>query len=336
MNSPNKSKKWKDVLLSSGLPLEHLVSKKLSELGIYVSGEYSYLRPNENGIDTEFSVDLWAFNFIEENKGNEDFWASINFAIECKYSHQNTKWLFSPYSNDNDTFSDGYIKTFQDLCVKKIDVRQLHAFDENLPYCIKGVELHEKDSNPYTITKGLNQLKYATVQLSKRFIADQVCSHPDDLEIVFLCSILVTTASLYVFKKGLSLDDFHKANDMLDIADEVDSLVVSQRRSLQLEEYVDRATAKLCSSHTEIEKRLEEIDRVLAGSDFEGYQVSNSFFLKDVMGSASERILVVNFSSLDKVINNILDLVRNSGKTLKKYAALEYDQKSKRIIVKPL
>lgn len=55
MNSPNSPKKWKDALLRSSLPLEHIIAQKLSKIGIYVSGEYTYLRPNEDGINTEFS-----------------------------------------------------------------------------------------------------------------------------------------------------------------------------------------------------------------------------------------------------------------------------------------
>ena len=45
--------KNKNHLLKSGLPLEHLVSEMLSEHGLYVSGEYSYMRTNEAGIETE-------------------------------------------------------------------------------------------------------------------------------------------------------------------------------------------------------------------------------------------------------------------------------------------
>ena len=54
------SKKWKDALLSSSLPLEHLVAKKLAQSSFHIEGEYSYTRQSEQDVKKEFSVDLLA------------------------------------------------------------------------------------------------------------------------------------------------------------------------------------------------------------------------------------------------------------------------------------
>jgi hypothetical protein len=56
------NKKLKDSLLKTSMPLEYLVAEKLSELKYGIQGEYHYLRPNETGVPTEFSADIWAVN----------------------------------------------------------------------------------------------------------------------------------------------------------------------------------------------------------------------------------------------------------------------------------
>lgn len=70
------NKKWKDALLKTSLPLEYLVAEQLSDLRFGIHGEYHYLRPNEQGIPTEFSIDIWAVNQLF--KKNLGIWASLN------------------------------------------------------------------------------------------------------------------------------------------------------------------------------------------------------------------------------------------------------------------
>jgi hypothetical protein len=77
------NKKWKDFLLKTSMPLEYLVAEKLSELKYGIQCEYNYLRPNETGVPTEFSVDIWAVNNLF--KKNFGLWANLNYLIECKY-----------------------------------------------------------------------------------------------------------------------------------------------------------------------------------------------------------------------------------------------------------
>lgn len=58
-NSIAKSNsKWKDALLKTSLPLEHLVAEKLGKQKFDIWGEFSFVRENEHGLETEFSVDL--------------------------------------------------------------------------------------------------------------------------------------------------------------------------------------------------------------------------------------------------------------------------------------
>lgn len=78
----DKGNKWKDALLKTSLPLEYLVADKLSKHGFLVVGEFSYSRSNEQGIDTEFSIDLLANKFLEKRK--DDAWANLSLLVECK------------------------------------------------------------------------------------------------------------------------------------------------------------------------------------------------------------------------------------------------------------
>ena len=337
MNSSNKSNKWKDALLRSSLPLEHLIAQKLSKSGIYVSGEYTYLRPNENEINTEFSTDIWAFNFLEENCGEEEFLACCHFIIECKYCHPGKKWIFSPHLDDDDTLDVGYINIFQDLCVKQVNASLLKSFDQTLKYCIKGVEIDEKECNPEPISKGLNQLKYAAVQLSKNCITNQICAfHDEELRLEFLCPILVTTASLYVIKDNLTLNDFQGLNDVEDIAEKVNFLVVNQINGVQIDKYIEKIKSELCDTYKQIDTRLKEIDEILNNSDYQGYHMSNVFFLKEQLGRASTRILVVNYEHFEECINSIFDTIKNTNSTLKRYAILKYDYEERLSMIQPL
>src|SRR4051812_48864672 len=91
-----KKKDWKDYLLQSSLPLEQIVSEKLDSNQWHIDGEFPYVRPNEQDINTEFSVDLRAFALAESiESGDIDTYASLDLLIECKYNYPGTRWVFS-------------------------------------------------------------------------------------------------------------------------------------------------------------------------------------------------------------------------------------------------
>lgn len=52
------SKAWQQTLLSSGLPLENDIYAHLAKRGCIGRFEYSYLKPDENSVDREFSYDV--------------------------------------------------------------------------------------------------------------------------------------------------------------------------------------------------------------------------------------------------------------------------------------
>ena len=74
MEKDGRKRSWKDALLKTSLPLEHMIAEKLDRRGFEVCGEYSYVRTNAQGVSTEFSADLWAFSLLKKRKGG--YWGT--------------------------------------------------------------------------------------------------------------------------------------------------------------------------------------------------------------------------------------------------------------------
>ncbi|WP_157507054.1 hypothetical protein [Ktedonobacter racemifer] len=79
----DKQISWKDNILKSSLPLEQLVSEVLEHNDLYTAGAYSYIRPNDHNIDTEFSVDVFAHQDFSSSRAQK--MGRSNFLVECKY-----------------------------------------------------------------------------------------------------------------------------------------------------------------------------------------------------------------------------------------------------------
>lgn len=338
MSPEPKKKKWKDALLKSSLPLEYLLTDKLEKLGIHVAGEYSFWRVNENKVNTEFSVDLWAFDFLEEDKQKDRYWAAINFLIECKYSHPTVKWVFSPFPEEQEEdMLIGVIAEHQDFAITRIETDPLYLLDEEIDYCIKGIELHDDNCNPNRIEHGLNQLKYGVVQLTKDRLVEQIASRYDsELNIEFICPILVTTAPLYVLNTGLSLEMFQQAEEIQSIAKAVDAVVVSSRIGVELKRYIKNIEFELRQSWPIIDDRLKNMAKILSDSEYKGFYYSNSFFLDSTLGRCATKVLIVNYEAFDKIIKKIMHLVVSTNSTLKRYATLEYDKEARKVFIKSI
>jgi len=234
--SSKGSNKWKDALLKTSLPLEHIVAERLGKKGFDIWGEFSFIRENEQGVETEFSVDLRAVDFIRKGKIH---WAGLNLLIECKYNYPGVRWVFAPHP-ESATVITGVISKFQDLCIRRVaDTSALYKLDNDLDFCVKGIELHESDANTQSVSRGLHQLRWALPQLAAEIIRDQATTlHDEDSYIGYICPILVTTAPLYVLRTGLNINKFQKASDLKDIAENVDALIVYKERGPQLNAYL--------------------------------------------------------------------------------------------------
>lgn len=323
---------WKQSLLKSSLPLEMLVAERLTQRGFFVTGEYAYTRVNEKDVDTEFSVDLHAFQLVN---GEDDSWGILNVLVECKYNHHNVTWVFTPHPTEEAQIA-GTITHLEDLCTRRIEKKApLYDLDNTLLFCTRGVELHEKDFDPNSITRGLHQLRYALPDFVAQEALNQLSIwNKEDLEISLICPILVTTANIYVLKRGLGLDVFQSANDLGDVAEEVDALIVYQEPGPQLLAQCEKIARKLRELHPEIEQRLNEASQILdpGRSRF----VPPASLFDDEFESACTRIVVVRFDKLDAMLSKIQGSVLEAGESIKEVVDIQIDLAKRERHIVPL
>lgn len=324
------NKKWKDALLKTSLPLEYVVAGLLNDLGFGIQGEYHYLRPNESGISTEFSIDIWAVNHLF--KKNRRIWGALNYLIECKYCHPGIKWLFAPHarSDTEHLFEGSTVYTLDKLCTRQIfDKRPIWNLAKRFPLCFKGVELHQSDATAQNIERGRSQLRYGTPRLAIHLSETQMMTmHNEDLHLEFICPVLVTTAELFVLKKGLSLNDFRNVGELSEIVSEVPAVILTNPYSHLFVDYTDKIIKNLHKKYPTIKERLEQLDGLLkkktgANKDHPSAwaTVSFDFDIREISG----RILVVNFDEIEAVHKLLRQTVVRSGKSLTQIGTLQND-----------
>ena len=325
-----KDTNWKDALLKTSLPLEYLVADKLSNLRFGIQGEYHYLRPNEQGIQTEFSIDIWAVNHLF--KKNLGIWASLNYLIECKYCHPGVKWLFAPHT-ETDTerlLERTTVHALDQLCTRQIfDKRPLWKLAIQFPICFKGVELYSKDATAQNIERGRSQLRYGTPRLAIHLSETQMMTfHDEELLIQFICPILVTTADLFVLNKGLNLKDFQNINQVIDIASEVPALILTNPYSHLFTSYTETIIADFHKKKPRAKERLEQLDLLIKQITHEEETRIKSWvslsFDWDIR-ETSQGILIVNYESLEPIIKLLRKTVARAGRSLTQVGYLEKD-----------
>lgn len=312
-----KSGNWKNALLSSGLPLEYLVAEKLTQQGLQVFGEYSYTRRNEQDINTEFSVDLLAKYLLDDRQCGS--WGCLDLLIECKYRYCNTKWVFSPHPSYRSQATNPVIIN-QDLCTRRISDRFLTNLYEDLKVCLRGTEFHSgsRKDNPNEISHGLAQLHYAAPSLVQRGLHQQIDAKSDEeLQIQAACSILVTTASLHVLRRDASLESFYEASNLVDVAEEVDALIVRQIPGPQLQEYSGELSSRFLQSNPTTRHYIEALGKLIKKDG-----IVPAFDMYNIMLSSSEPVLVVDFYAMDRRIEQLRDAVSYLANTLTRYATL--------------
>lgn len=218
-------KTWKDALLGSGQPLEHEVSRALQAAGFETATEYSYLRKNEHGIVTEFSVDFQAS--LISTMASEGF--GVDFFIESKYKRPGTSWVFCPEKEGDDihaNFSDLFI-TLSNACPhSEVDRNYIQQFANRYRYANRGVELFDRDHNNKTIKEALSQIQHAIphgVGDALEHQIDNLLGSPSP--IWFIVPIIVTTAQLFILKEDASVDTIFKSEKLDEVCDPVDFLV---------------------------------------------------------------------------------------------------------------
>jgi hypothetical protein len=226
------AKSWKDLLLSTGLPLEHDVKQYLEGRGCIASHEYSYLRPDEQGYEKQFSYDIDAAyirggNFLE-------------LMVECKYRHPTVNWVFTPdiFGGPDELYPNAFLHPFDHFVAASFPFGG--EFPRSLgPCCSKGVELTTDGANEKAITQALSQLAFGFAPKLASAIEHQALHllGSNSNIIFFHVPVIVTTAKLYRLCEKVTLDTIREASTFEEVSKEEKCLLVKCRPGVGLRNY---------------------------------------------------------------------------------------------------
>lgn len=216
----SESNKWKSKLLSSSVPMEYEVAQILVERGFSTDVDFSYTR-NDSGLDKDFSVDLLATSYLT-NKA-DDIQAVIELLVECKYRHPANKWLFFEDPNDGSfsPFTLGHtLRAVAEFSWQFFPSNATVAFDKNVCFCIKGVEVDISNGSVHDseIRHGLLQLQYALPRLLTDRISFEIYHPEEENNPFFFCPILLTTSPILVARPGFKIGTVEHADKLEDFA----------------------------------------------------------------------------------------------------------------------
>lgn len=287
--------KWKDYLLKSGLPLEYEVLDFLDSKKCISTPEYSYLRPDENLIENEFSFDIDSA-YIQ---GHHFF----KLLIECKYRDSSTNWLFLPgeYGGPSELGKTSFLHP-NDHFTKKTKFLFKHPELEPIAKpCIKGIELTSDGQNPKTITQAINQLSYAMAEMIVSDMVHQIDELLTSSEFIFYnVPIIVTTANLYRIKENTTIEKIKATDDLLDIATKEDCLVLQTSIGKDLQRHNQRIFNEFIRErgHEFLNSKLNSFN-----DDFR--------FVSQVISSTycPQSVLVVQHTSDNKAFEKLFELL---------------------------
>lgn len=283
----NSEKKWKDFLLSSSIPLEHSVKQILSDLGLKNASEYNYIKPNESGISTNFSIDFRAFEWGTSYKKNTC--SNINYLIECKYRHPGVRWIFMPESHYNCELFSLIHYEYQMEYIANMDI--LVAYFNKYPLVGKGIEILAKDANPKGIDQCVHQLSYAYIDkyidaIGNEFNFEYYIKSP-----FCIIPIIVTTSELWRINKNTTIETIQKSEDITDIASKHDCLLYQFRPDNSMQNYFMNRFNNLPEK---IKNKLKKIhDFKYSGETFEEGLYSQCIISPDT-------ILIINYDVFKK------------------------------------
>lgn len=297
------NKNWKDFLLSSGLPLEYSVIKILEKLDISSPEEYSYERKNELGLPAYFSVDINAEQYIISN---DDVISILDLLIECKYRHDDVKWIFTPQKIKSIVPQPWEVFiTLDVLSRKRIDKKYLTDYINKYSVCRKGIELLSDSFNPKSIDQAIHQLKFG---VSKRIIQQysrQVHSIDSSFDRpVTLLPIIVTTADLWILKEDISLEELKSENEIENVAIQQDSLLLYHPPDNELVNFTkDRFDSEVNSNDVlKVNKFLKKINtNAIESHRSQKYTISSYYPCY---------FAIINYKAFEREISNIFKIFK--------------------------
>ena len=257
MTARKRTKKWKDALLTSSLPLEYSVTELLKKFGVSDAAEFKYERPNETGQMVTFSIDIHGSKALNKNR------ISVEMFVECKYRHPSTQWVFLPHSfaSPKDVcFEDTFI-SLDDLCQQYgLNWGAYNPASMTNVICGKGIELYENgEINTKTIRQAISQLQYSLVAKARDCMWQQI----DDIfgdpgQIFVLVPWIVTTAELWRLKPGTTVERIREESELKDVAEQVEFLLVRELPDNDLKRYSEEFLRK-----NFLEPDVKRIDQLL-------------------------------------------------------------------------
>lgn len=314
MSNTDKNKTaWKDHLLKSGLPLEFEVKRFLDDKGCISNLERTYLRNNEAEVPTEFSYDIDS-SYIK----GEHF---VDLMIECKYRHENVKWVFLPetYHSIDDIGHTDFMHP-----IDHFNTHPYSHFDFPVafaPLCSKGIELTTDGPNPKTITQAISQLSYALADKVTNAVlhqTDEVLSGHFASTTFYSVPIIVTTAALYRLREDVDIQTIKASQEIEDIATRESFLVLKATPGSDLLKHNEEIFAMFM-----MERGLEELAAKLRSFNEDPRFVFNNIATRDCPNSIvvihhtpDNNGLIKLFEFIDRVIKpdqEIFDLVKQKA-----------------------
>jgi hypothetical protein len=318
-------KSWKEALLRSSLPLEHVVAEALINAGVDASGPFSYLRPNEHNVPTEFSVDIAAASFIKTPQN--DFGADLQLLIECKYTTRDASWVFTPLSDSARSWIGEPFSVWQSACTQQLDAAPVVALARDFPLCGRGVSLQAKDSNVAAeskstlIDRGIAQLRYAAPHFLAHALRVQHVTFEGHGLPTFVGHILVTTAPLFVLRPGLALESFLRADDLEEVAERVPHLVAFQEPGPHLIQYASRAASHFLSSERGWAERLDAVGRYALIHPDERIVTGTRPSIDRDFANVTRHIVIVSFEQLTALIDRLAQACREAAKSARLFGS---------------
>lgn len=286
MSTPN----WGESFLKSGLPLEHLTLATFKSLNWLCSPNIEVERPNREGQQTWFELDLEA----ESPFNNEG--TSLSFLIECKYHDKSRFWFFLPHEPERWGFND---RVFNCGSVQTLAQPRSNSALSLVKASTGGIVVsHEGTKQDNAVRTAIQQLANAFVPvcLSEMYDYSLFDAQTEDVEedehyvsVVAKIPLIVTNAVLFRLKEDVTeLDEIRNASVPHDIADEISWTW----------HYFDPSMSLVKQNYDAIEQHIDEqAERI-----FRFPQV------KHRIRELSERpnwIAIVNINHLSNAINEI-------------------------------
>lgn len=310
-----QNNKWKIGFLKSGLPLEYVASNILNKNGHEIFGTYPYIRPDETKTLKEFSVDLRSFKCLDANERL----ITLSLLVECKYRQPGTTWIFSPLPST--TIPIGLVRSSEDLVPIRLSGDAVWKFEEKIGYSISGVELKSNgDGKSDDVKHGVFQLRFAMPVLLKKTFQQVLNNNwSNGRNIDLICPILVTTSEIRLIKPNLNFNEFIQAEDLNDVSEVKEAIILNERSGPQLQEFADSLANEFIDNNPKLPKRLSDLDDILIGKEWEKRHAPDIDTIKRSFNQSTERILVVNFDSFEKVMSKLELSIKKDLQSVKVY-----------------